>query len=83
MPYGIEGVLHGTAIFAFLFVGFDAMVLASDHTNNEKYIRSFKKTIPASIISINGLSFVSLLGASVALTLIQPYFFLVSFTVEQ
>lgn len=78
IPFGLEGILHGAAIFTFLFVGFDAMVLGPDHNGKDKYIYSFKKTIPASVISINGLSFVCLLGVSVALTVIQPYFILVS-----
>lgn len=78
--FGIEGMLHGAAIFAFLFVAFDAMVSSNtEHDPEEKhqYINSFKKTVPASVMTVNGLAFVCLLGITVALTLIQPYFFLV------
>lgn len=76
--FGLEGVLHGAAILSFLFVAFDAMVVGADPSRKHKYIDSFKKTIPASATSVNGLAFVCFLGISVAVTLTQPYFSLVS-----
>lgn len=75
--FGLEGVLHGAAILTFLFVAFDAMVVNIHPNRKHKYIQSFKKTIPASVASINGLAFVCFLGISVAVTLSQPYFSLV------
>lgn len=80
--FGIEGMMHGAAIFAFLFVAFDAMVSSNTENDPEEkhqYIDSFKKTVPSSVMTINGLAFVCLLGITVALTLIQPYFLLVCF----
>lgn len=79
-PYGLDGIIHGAAILTFVFVGFDALVIGTD--TNVEYIREFKKTVPASITTVNILSFVCLLGVSVALTLVQAYFMLVRFFIS-
>lgn len=94
-PFGLNGVFKGATILLFSFIAFDAMVLSSNDRNaagnfNEPsnvngkrcaktIIENFHKTLPSSIISINGILLVCLFGVAVALTLIQPYYLLVSF----
>lgn len=42
-------------------------------------IENFQKTLPASILSVNGMLFICMFGVSVALTLITPHYLLVTF----
>lgn len=46
--------------------------------NGKTVIQNFHKTLPSSILSINGILLVCLFGVAVALTLIRPYYLLVS-----
>lgn len=94
-PFGLSGMWNGAAILLFSFIAFDAMVFSSnDRTaagdfnepsnlngkrNAKTIIGNFQKTLPSSINSINGMLLICLFGVAVALTLIRPYYLLVSF----
>lgn len=93
-PFGLGGMWKGAAILLFSFIAFDTMVLSSNgrmavgnfnepsnlngKRNAKTIIENFHKTLPSSIISINGMLLICLFGVAVALTLIRPNYLLVS-----
>lgn len=78
-PFGISGMFQGAALLLFTFIGFDSMVYypLNWYSSEAHQIVDFQKTLTTSILSINGILFISLIGATVALTSIWPYYQLV------
>ena len=67
LPYGWSGVLEGTGVCFWAFIGWDIIVLSAEETKNPS------KTIPISMgICITGITLLYVTVAS-ALTLMTPY----------
>lgn len=78
-PFGVSGTLQGAALVLFTFIGFDSMVYypLNWYTSQASKIVEFQRTVTTSILSINGILSLSLIGATVALTSVWPYYSLV------
>lgn len=78
-PFGISGMFQGAALVLFTFIGFDSMAYypLNWYASKAHQIGKFQKTVTTSILSINGILFISLIGTTVALTSIWPYYLLV------
>lgn len=78
-PFGISGTLQGAALVLFTFIGFDSMAYypLNWYTSQASKIVGFQRTVTTSILSINGILSLSLIGATVALTSVWPYYSLV------
>lgn len=73
LPYGFVGVIKGSAICFFGFIGFDIITSAGEEARNPK------KSIPLSICFSLFIVFLAYTGVSAVLTLMVPYFDLVRF----
>lgn len=79
-PFGVSGMFQGVALFLFTFIGFDSMAHypLNWYTSKVHQIDDFHKTVTTSILTINGILSLALLGAAIALTSMWPYYSLVS-----
>ncbi|XP_064642630.1 cationic amino acid transporter 2-like [Lineus longissimus] len=68
LPFGVQGVLRGTATSFFAFIGFDVIATMGEETKNPS------KTIPRSIIACLLVSLSAYVGVSIVLTLMVPYY---------
>lgn len=83
-PFGMSGMFQGAALILFTFIGFDSMAYypLNWYTSKAQQIAEFQKTVTTSILSINGILFISLIGATVALTSTWPYYLLVKIALQ-
>lgn len=72
LPFGFSGVMEGAAKCFFAFVGFDAVATAADEVINPR------KNVPLGIGICLLVTFITYFGVSTVITLMAPYYNLVS-----
>lgn len=73
LPYGFTGVFKGAGKCFFAFVGFDEISVAGEEVVDPK------KSVPRAIISTLVINCVIFVSVSAMLTLLVPYYEIVSF----
>ncbi|KAM8912753.1 cationic amino acid transporter 3-like [Lycaon pictus] len=68
VPFGFQGILHGSATCFYLLIGFSIIVTRVKETQNHK------RSIPMGIVISLLICFLLYFGVSVALTLMVPYY---------
>ncbi|XP_012563396.2 cationic amino acid transporter 2 isoform X1 [Hydra vulgaris] len=68
LPFGLQGMLSGSATAFFAFVGFDVIVSSAEE------VKEPGKSIPRSIMSSIFVCLISYGGLSMAVTLMVPYY---------